>query len=330
MSGGIGWYVHHHGLGHATRLRAVAAHLPGAITCFSSLARPDDLPANCSWVRIPLDDASAAPVIEPEAGGLLHWAPIGHPGHAGRLAAIAAWIGAHRPSAFVVDVSAEVALLTRLLGVRTVLMAQPGIRDDRPHRLAFDAASRIVAPWPRDLLRPAHLDRHLAKVVFTGGITRFAGRRRAAPGDDVVVLGGLGGSAITTQDIAAAQDVTGRTWRAVGAGPGAPWVADPWQDISEAGVVVSWAGQNAIADLAAAGARAVVIPQERPFDEQRETARALARAGLALVLDDWPMADEWPAVLDGAAAVRPEWERWEIDDAAARAAHAILETAGGR
>ena len=51
----------------------------------------------------------------------------------------------------------NVISFVRLLGIRTIVLAQPGDRSDAPHRLAFDAAERIVAPWPEELLRPAWL-----------------------------------------------------------------------------------------------------------------------------------------------------------------------------
>src|SRR3712207_8569721 len=52
-----------------------------------------------------------------------------------------------RPDVLVVDVSVEVALLARLLGVPVVLVAQRGRRDDDPHRRAYAAAAAVAAPW---------------------------------------------------------------------------------------------------------------------------------------------------------------------------------------
>ena len=41
----IGWYVHHHGWGHLTRMQAVRPHLREQVTVFSSLPAPRILPA---------------------------------------------------------------------------------------------------------------------------------------------------------------------------------------------------------------------------------------------------------------------------------------------
>jgi hypothetical protein len=337
----IGWYVHHHGGGHLARMLSIARHLDAEITCFSSLPEPETLPAGCSWIVLERDDDVRAGITapadaDPTAGGLLHWAPLGHPGHLGRLAAIAATLSRSPWDAFVVDVSVEVAVLVRLLGIRTVVIAQPGRRDDVPHRLGYRAATTILAPWPRALLQPAHLDAMADKVVYTGGISRFEHRprpQRTADGAerrDVVVLGGRGGSDVTDAAVAEAASATGLTWRNLGATPNAPWATDPWADLASAGIVVAWAGQNSIADLAVAGAVAVVIPQDRPFSEQLETAHAVERAGLAVVVTRWPSASAWPELIEDAAALHPDWSQWQVEGAAARAAEAIRATASPR
>jgi len=332
----IGWYVHHHGRGHLTRLLAVARHLDAEIQCFSSLARPDELPPHCAWTVLDRDDEPTPDLdpraSDPTAGGLLHWAPLGHTGHGSRLAAIAASLPV---DAFVVDVSVEVALLVRLLGTRTVVFAQPGRRDDAAHRIGYRAATTIIAPWPRALLRPAHLEDMRDKTVYTGGISRFEDRadfdppRAPHPRRDVVLLGGRGGADVTASAIADAAASSGHRWRNLGATPDATWSTDPWTDLTSARVVVSWAGQNSIADLAAADAAAVVIPQQRPFAEQLEMASALDRAGLAVVATEWPPAAEWQELIDRATNLRPDWSQWGVPGAAVRAADAIYRTAMG-
>jgi len=339
----IGWYVHHHGRGHLARLLAVAAHVSNDIVCFSSLPEPAGLPTNCSWVVLDRDDAEEPETGGPlrgrdvDAGGLLHWAPALHNGHRRRLSAIAAALESRPVTAFVVDVSAEVTLFVRLLGIPTILITQPGTRNDDPHTLAFRAAHTVIAPWPGDLLRPAHLA-DLPHVVYVGGISRFDGRqternlRSPATRPRVLVLGGAGGSAVTTAAVSAAAAATPEyDWSSVGLpGPdGSGWSDDPWDQLRAADIVVAWAGQNSIADLAAANVRAVVIPQARPFDEQEQTAQALAGSGLAVVEPSWPAADDWPGVLARAHSLQPDWATWRSAGAAQRAAAEIDATAGG-
>jgi hypothetical protein len=316
-----GWYLHHHGAGHLTRFRAVRPHLPGEVVVFSSLPRPSALPPATTWVSLAPDNdrPPGAPdpgAADPTVGGLLHWAPLGHAGHARRLADITAAIAARHFDRFVVDVSVEVALLVRLLGVATVVVTQPGDRSDAPHRLAYAAASRVLAPWPAGV----HRRPETPGLVEVGGISRFDGRTRDVdpePGTVLVLGGGM--------DLASAAAATpGTRWQQAG-GSSSTWIEDPWEALQRAEVVVAAAGQNSIADIAAAGARAVVVPQPRPFGEQVATGRVLADRGLAVVEPAWPGAGAWPAVLDRARRLRTDWSPWAVTGAARRAAAAIAQ-----
>ncbi|BDI24036.1 glycosyltransferase [Herbiconiux sp. L3-i23] len=337
----VGWYVHHHGHGHLTRFLAIRPHLDHEVVVFSSLAAPAALPAATTWVQLARDDDPTRDAdgtmrspqdAEPTVRGMLHWAPLGHPGHTGRLAAIASHLAARTFAAFVVDVSVEVALFVRLLGVPPIVMTQPGERTDAAHRLAYDVAERIIAPWPAGAHRSAALDRVAERVIEVGGISRFDSRRRAhepEPGS-VLVLGApedrSGASELLSRAAAA---TPGSLWHGVGVSNGS-WVDDPWEVLHSAEVVVSAAGQNSVADLAAADARAVVIPQRRPFDEQYATGRHLAAKGLAVVHDTWPSDALWGGLLDRARALTPRWSQWQVRGAAARAAAVITAVAARR
>ena len=117
----IGYYVHHHGLGHLTRARCIADALDEPVTVLSSLAAPENLEPFAGWVNLSRDDGDPHG-RDHEAGRALHWAPLIAPGYQARMAAIAEWTKAQAPSVVVVDVSVEVAALVRLLGVPVVVM----------------------------------------------------------------------------------------------------------------------------------------------------------------------------------------------------------------
>jgi hypothetical protein len=335
----IGWYVHHHGWGHLTRMQAIRPHLGDEVTVFSSLPEPESLPPGTIWVQLPSDsDAVVGPdgvrreaheLGDVTARGSLHWAPPGHPGHQARLAAIAEWVAVHPTAVFVVDVSVEVTMLARLLGMPTIAVAQPGDRTDAPHRLGYDLADRILAPWaPGTIPAKALLGRE-DRVRSVGAISRYDGRTRADADDDarrVLFLGRALDPLRLTQTI---ELLTADGWAVDTAGAGEDdRVDDVWPLLCRATVVVSAAGQNSIADLAAADARAVVIGQERPFGEQQDMARVLAAHGLAETVS----AEASPAeVADGirrAADTAPRWHAWQVSGAAARAATAIEELVG--
>jgi hypothetical protein len=326
----IGYYVHHQGQGHLTRARCIAAVASEQITVLSSLTKPADPRPFADWIQLPIDDEDP-PHIDPTANGALHFAPQRGVGYRRRMQRLAEWIREADPTVFAVDVSVEVTAFVRLLGVPVVVVAGPGKRDDPPHALGYQLATHIVAPWPRDIYSPAHLEAHAAKTSYAGAFSRFDGVNASAPPGRrvVVVLFGGGGAAVSRQQIAAAEAATPEwTWKAFG-GDELPWTDDVWVSLQEADVVVSHGGQNAIAELAAARRPAVLIPQPRPFREQDETAAALETAGLATVCRRWPAAEEWPGLLaETAGRDGTAWKAWNAGDGAELAAKALCANHG--
>ncbi|MFF9578422.1 glycosyltransferase [Streptomyces rubiginosohelvolus] len=305
------------------------------MTGLSSLAAPDDWPG--PWVHLPSDDDGDPTAFgDVTAGGRLHWAPVLHAGLRGRMARIAEWIAATSPALLVSDVSVEVALLARLLGTPTAVVAMRGERTDPPHRTAYDLAELLLAPWPSTLPEPGWPRHWRAKTVHTGAFSRFDGRVLAPahePTDGtglrrVLLLMGSGGRDISTTEVAAARAASpGWQWTTLG-GPDGRWSTDPWPALCAADVVVTHAGQNALAECAAARRPAVVVPQDRPFGEQAATARALARGRLAIVAARWPEARDWANFLERARTHGGErWSRWAPGDGAARAAGALADAA---
>lgn len=329
----IGYYLHHQGEGHRRRGTAVARQLDHAVTGLGSGPAPEGWPGE--WLELDRDDEPPVPdtaAADTTARGTLHWVPLHHRGLRARHRQVVDWIGRERPMLMVVDVSVEVALLTRLCGVPVVVGAMPGDRLDRPHRLAYDLAEALLAPWPPD----AHPDagwpeQWREKVWEVGGVSALPTRaaltdramltdRAAGPVRRVLVLWGRGGADLDPGSVQEARAVTpGWEW-AVRDG-GTPAGADLLADLAAADVVVCHAGQGAVADVALARRPAVVLAQPRPHGEQEATVRALERLGLAATGSGWPAADRWPSLLDRALQLGGQgWSRWRGDGAARAAA----------
>lgn len=319
--GPIGWYAHHVGSGHVTTARLVAAHARTPVVVLSSAPRPAGWPVE-RWVSLPRDDAPGG--HDHQAGGVLHWAPLAHRGYRDRMAAITEWVTTARPSVVVSDVSVEVTLLVRLLGVPVATMVMAGDRSDQPHRLAYDAASVLFTPFPAGTaLTQGLLPRWQVKTVPLGALSRFDDRQPAAVAASgrVTMLWGHGGSAVTEADVRAAQEAT----------PGWAWTVcdttDPdevWALLQAAEVVVAHAGQSVVAEVAAARRPAVIVPQPRPHDEQHGLAAGLADLGLTPRLTEWPSPGRWPALLEGARRTDPAaWSRWSDGLGAARMAQRL-------
>lgn len=322
----IGWYVHDHGRGHAARAAAVAARLREPVTGLGSGPAPDGWPGR--WLRLSRDDdavrAGATPA-DVTAHGRLHFVPRHDAGLAARSAEIAGWVATERPALLVVDVSVEVATLARLCGVPVVVTVLPGERDDEAHGLAHDVAEALLCPWPAGTHDTAWPTAWRDKSWTVGGLSRFDGRpvrppaHRDAP--RALLLWGEGGRSTTDADIEAARAAT----------PGWEWVTARgldddalWDALLDADVVVTHAGQNAVAEVAAAARPAVVVAQPRPFDEQLATARALEEQGIAVGLDSWPEAAAWPTILRRAVGTGGDgWHRWSTGRAAVHVAERL-------
>ena len=258
------------------------------------------------------------------------------------MARLAAW-AAEGPGVLVADVSAEVAVLGRLLSLPTVVVRQHGARWDDGHLLAYRLAARLLAPFPASLEEPDAPAWVRAKTDYTGGFSRFDGHPRPADIDrqSVVVMGGGGaagpgsGAAWSPADlVCAARATPDWRWRVLGAEtpPGAPanlaglgWTDDPFPILARTEVVVTHGGHNAVMEAAAAGRPLVVVPAARPFDEQTRKAQALGRVGAAVDLPEWPPAGDWPGVLARARVLDPAPLRALIGGDGARRAAAVLD-----
>ena len=210
----------------------------------------------------------------------------------------------------------------------------PGRRRDPAHRLCYTLAEAILAPWPASV-SGILLDGDSSwggKIRCVGAFSRFDDRApQSVTGSrehSVLVLLGSGGSDITRQDLHQAAAATpGCRWTTLGGATGR-WAKDPWTALCRADVVVTHAGLNSLAAVAAARKPALVVPQARPHDEQLMTARALARAGFAIVARRWPQAACWPGLLSTAAELGGDrWAEWSPGTGAQAAAEVIRSVA---
>ncbi len=344
MPAEILYYVHHHGGGHLGRAREICRHLPLDVTVVSSLPCPADLtswehPGSAGrrrWVTVPWDTGDgndpSAPALypDPDAAGLLHWAPIGHPGLQARNAALLACIAERSPSLLVSDVSAEIVGLARLSGVPTVMVVLPGDRSDAAHQWAFGLCRGLLAPWPCPGALPEWLRPWRSRTCFAGGIGAGTSSVAAASSGErgsrgVLVAFGAGERPRRALREAAAATPEW-TWDL----PETAVTADEWRGrLADADVVVAHAGLGTLADLAISRGRALVIPQPRPFGEQYATGRLLQELGIDRAHRGWPQAADWNRLLDKAAgAETASWEAWGVADGARRASRWLVEQAG--
>ncbi len=295
----IGIYVHHHGGGHAARARAIGRGLAergAAVTYLSSVA-PERLGPG-EVVELPLDtDLGAAAADTPAE---LHFAPLGSPGLAARMAAIAGWVERRSPHLLLVDVSVEVAMLVRLCGVPFAYLRQSGSRDDPPHRVAYRWAAGLLAPFEERLDRATTPSWVGEKSEYVGGVTRFDGEPRPPAVESPRRVLVLGECAPLVAPIAAGAP----GWEVLGPRP------IDLDLLASCAVVVAPGGANAVAEAAFARRGLICVPQPRPFAEQAARAEDLERDGAAVVIWNRVEEGEWPALLEEAWRRRDALERW--------------------
>ena len=294
----VAFYVHHHGSGHRTRATLIAQRLTSAVIGFGTGPRPAGWPGR--WVSLPADDDPPLDeAADPTASGTFHWAPLRHLGHRERLVRLAIALHRTRPTVMVVDVSPEVATFVRLLGTPIGVMAQPGDRGDRAHALAYALADAVFAPWPVG----AHAEHAAAsRALHLGAMSRFDDLepRPSSEPKTVTLMLGDGGTEVPRALIEATRAATpDHHWTLCG-GP-FPRSPDILKDLTRASVVVTHAGENAVAEVAALNRSAVVVALERPFGEQLATTAALRSLGVDTALEAWPPPAAWPALLDRAS-----------------------------
>lgn len=338
----FGFYAHHHGRGHLSRVAAICAAL-GPARCTVATSHPDAtdvLPHGTDVRCLPLD-VPPEPVADVTADGALHWAPV-HPISTVRTHAITGWLLERRPTVVLVDVSVEVALTVRLAGVPVVVVRLHGDRRDAPHDLAHRVADSVIAPFPAELEHPSTPPWVLGKTVHSGFVATMSRPApvpaRRDPSPRVLVAWGRGHPPPSAADVDAAAAATpARVWEMVG--PPCPdgrperarhhgWVDDIGTHVSGAAVVVGPPGDGLVGDVARAGARFVAVCEPRPFDEHRHKADGLAAVGAAVALDAWPTPARWPTVLRQAEALDPQVLAAFGADGADRIAEHLAEVAG--
>lgn len=347
----VAYYVHHHGVGHRTRFETIRGVSSDHLVGVSELDLTGDRDERDRWTSLTLPpDTEMGIPVDPAAGGVLHWAPLG-PAAASRLAGLATWLTTIEPDGAVVDVSVEAALAIRLAGIPVVYVRQHGRRDDPAHTMVYRLAHRLLAPWPRELEDPRTPDWVVAKTSYAGFVVApdhtndvpapaGVARHGAIGPDDIVVLWGTGGGVFETLTLERLARTTGRRVFAMGrtvheldSGPSnvihLGWVDEPGRLLSSRPTVVASAGNNTVALAAHHGCALVVVPMTRPFDEQRAHAGRLAAIKAVAVVDDPAAIHEWEPILSTAHERRDRLRQLASPhDGARRAADLIHDCFG--
>ena len=257
------------------------------------------------------------------------------------------WVGETNPTAVVVDVSAEITQYLRFLGVPVIAVRQHGDRSDYPHLAGYDAAYKLLAPYPQ-ILEPSGVPSWIqAKTVYVPGFSRYSERkltRSAArkmldiPPEQqvIIVINGKGGAKHSLAEIsAAALETPEWLWLVVGKidrncdiMPNnvsiVGWCEDTYPYLKAADVAIASGGHNTVMEIGTAKIPFLCIPEDRPFDEQLIKAQLLEKLGLCQIIKTFPRKNSIKFVLSKLQELNPsQWSEIMAVDGSARAAKAI-------
>jgi predicted glycosyltransferase len=101
-------------------------------------------------------------------------------------------------------------------------------------------------------------------------------------------------------------------------------VSNPIEVLEKAQIVIGNAGHNTVMEMASLNKRFIVIPENRPFDEQLEKACILEEEGLAMVVNPNDLYNtKWDELLERAIYTKPLWKDTINPDAMQNAADGI-------
>ncbi|MBD8554363.1 glycosyl transferase [Rhizobium sp. CFBP 8762] len=330
----ISFFVHHQGRGHANRTMALAEHfsrdravsvLTAGPELFDKRSRDIEVIAlpNMIGAAVPTQALFAQPTPQ-----VMHCVPLGVSEMRRTMRTILDHLDDRDVGLFVVDVSSEIALMSRIASVPSVQIRMHGERSDIGHIGSYESSVGMLAPFDERLEQddyPAYLR---AKTFYTGGLctTRDAvvdkqeARQRLGLNSDqeiIVTLTGGGGSGTPYAPLTvAARAAPNALWLVLGPTHREGhetdfanlrelgWVPNVTDYLAAADIVIASAGDNTIHEVARTKARLIVMPEWRYFAEQHRKADALVQIGAAVSAPAWPGDfSQWHALLDSARAL---------------------------
>ncbi|MGU3663522.1 glycosyltransferase [Methylobacterium sp. A49B] len=314
----IAFFVHHQGRGHANRTMAVAAEFARDRTVSVLTADPrlfDGFGRDIEIVALPNMIGAAVPTArlyaEPTPQ-VMHCVPLGLDAMRRTMRAILDHLDERGIGLFVVDVSAEIALLARIASVPAVQIRMHGDRSDIGHVGAYEACVGMLAPFDERLEQDEYPASLRAKTFYSGGLCTSVDRvperadARAKLGLDpqreiVVAVTGGGGSGTPYAPLTvAARAEPDALWLTLGPTHREGhetdfsnlrelgWVPSVTNYLAAADIVIASAGDNTVHEVARVGGRLIVMPEWRYFAEQTRKAEALVRLSAAVQAPIWP------------------------------------------
>ncbi|MGP9688049.1 hypothetical protein ACT3TH_02695 [Psychrobacter sp. AOP22-C1-C5] len=291
------------------------------LTVFTSLTPEAYIFANIDEqqvVRLHAEDERTDDVLKGRAGAhwqpaSLHYSPVGNTDIQKRSHQILDTIYQRHIDLMIIDVSVEVAMLCRAASVPYLYVRLPGLRDDTPHLEAFAGALALLAPYPQvleaamtsnwvsqktlylDFINPAKNDtsshEDFVKMLMTLTDDDKALAALSTSAQIVTVIKGYGGHEAIDAKLPELRRLLPHAF-IVSLGPIddtmrsyvdiATHVNNVTPFIEHSNYLLMACGLNAVAQVYYYATPLVVLPDDRPHQEQEMMAQALVAQGRAL------------------------------------------------
>ena len=324
----IVFFAHHQGRGHANRIMAIAKHIAPQHPLHVLSAKPDqfdNMPRDATITELPkmVGAPSRSEALHDQpTPSVLHCVPLGVDEMRQHMGIIAETLQNVDPALFVVDVSAEITLLARIMSVPAVTIRMHGVRSDPAHLAGYEAAVGMLAPFDERIEQEDYPDWAKSRTFYSGGLCTTkdpvisqseARAKLGLPTDKSItlVIAGGGGSGTPYAPLTvAARAEPDALWLV--AGPvhreghetdfgnlrELGWIDNLTEYLCAADRVVASAGDNTVHEIARGAKPFLCIPEWRYFDEQQAKAAELAKLHAAVHLSTWPASiPEWQQVL---------------------------------
>ncbi len=223
-----------------------------------------------------------------------------------RIAKLLDIVQRHQPVAFFCDGSPELAIAARSMGVPIVLVHLLGNTMIDPTQVfTYELSDHIIANFPKALQTPGY--NYTDKTYYSGFISRYAAKALLETPDETITI--LMGTDNYSQELVSRMTADpSRNFVIIGNNHEYALEDNCVQlgyqtDVAQAisgNIVITAAGQNSVAELLSLGKTLIVLPEDRPYDEQKYNAMALSDNDMALIADDQMDADEWRELLETA------------------------------
>lgn len=314
----IAFFVHHQGRGHANRAMAIISKFTPDRPVSVLTAGPhlfDGFDRTIDLVTLPDMIGAAVPTkrlyAEPTPS-VLHCVPLGLAEMRGTMRAILDHLDDREVGLFVVDVSSEIALMSRIASVPAVQIRMHGDRSDIGHIGSYESSVGMLAPFDERLEQDDYPALLRAKTFYSGGLcttrdpvtSKTVARRKLGLDPDreiILAITGGGGSGTPYAPLTvAARAVPDALWLTIGPTHREGhetdfanlvelgWVSNVTDHLAAADIVVASAGDNTIHEIARARQKLIVMPEWRYFSEQVRKCEALVRLGAAVSAPVWP------------------------------------------